>query len=372
MTTTRMPPAWIDHLLRLVVTPRRYGDVSGDLLEEYRETALPALGGLRADMWYFRQILDFVWRAAAPWAALFSLAFVFRTALDWFVPMTDFHVRSAVSTYVALGILVTAGFVAGRRVGATSAGCVCGAAVAALSAMFSLCGVAALLIVRHDETTLMAIQQSGGLLEAVVLPLCALVPGAALGTIGGALGSFAAIDGLGPDREPLRVQPRGVPGDVMRWPDLLLAGLVTGAVFGAIDVLMTWARPLDDDSPCALLRFYGPMFAVWVTVAFREARRSQRLVRGVTAATIVAFATWCAFVGTNFVRVNLFLERLTSRPDWQDMMLRFQASGMDNLRQFVNLDYAKGTPFKIAAGTVIGAVMGTVGAALSRWPARRE
>jgi hypothetical protein len=80
----------------------------------------------------------------------------------------------------------------------------------------------------------------------------------------------------------------------------------------------------------------------------------------------VAFATWCAFVDANVVRVNLFLERLTSRPDWQDMMLRFQTSGMDSLRQFVNLDYAKGTPFKIVAGTVIGAVMGTIGAAVGR------
>src|SRR5262245_28116783 len=41
----------------------------------------------------------------------------------------------------------------------------------------------------------------------------------------------------------------------------------------------------------------------------------------------IAFGTFCVFVALNFLRVNLFLEQLTGRPDWQNMMVRFRASG---------------------------------------------
>jgi hypothetical protein len=38
------------------------------------------------------------------------------------------------------------------------------------------------------------------------------------------------------------------------------------------------------------------------------------------------------------VRVNLFLAELTARADWQNMMRRFDSSGFDSLRLFVNVD----------------------------------
>jgi hypothetical protein len=54
------PPAWAEAVLRALLAPRNREAVSGDLLEEYREVALPARGGFRARLWYIRQVASFV------------------------------------------------------------------------------------------------------------------------------------------------------------------------------------------------------------------------------------------------------------------------------------------------------------------------
>jgi len=141
----------------------------------------------------------------------------------------------------------------------------------------------------------------------------------------------------------------------------LLLGLMVGLAFGAVNLLMTWMYPVADDTPGALLMFYGPMFFLWAFAAFRATRRSGRFLSGVTTGMLVAFATFCVFDLLVILRVNLFLGELTGRADWQNMMGRFQASGFDSLRTFVNVNYLKGAPFKIAVASAIGALMGVVG-----------
>ena len=51
---------------------------------------------------------------------------------------------------------------------------------------------------------------------------------------------------------------------------------------------------------------------------------------------------------------------MTGRADWQNLMMRFSTSGFDNRRLFVNVDYIKGAPLKIAVASSIGAVMGVI------------
>jgi len=62
--------------------------------------------------------------------------------------------------------------------------------------------------------------------------------------------------------------------------------------------------------------------------------------------------------------VNLFLDELTGRADWQSMMMWFRSAGAENLRLFVNLEYLRGTPFEIAAATGFGAAFGLLGSTL--------
>jgi hypothetical protein len=151
----------------------------------------------------------------------------------------------------------------------------------------------------------------------------------------------------------------------------LFLGLAVGLVFGFVNLLFTWLYPLADDTPVTLLRFYGPMFFVWALASFRAARRGGRLMSGVTTGLAIAFATFCAYDLLILVRVNLFLNELTERADWQNMMMRFRASDIDSLRLFVNFDYVTGAPLKLGVSCAIGAAMGTIGGFLGQLTHKR-
>ena len=143
-------------------------------------------------------------------------------------------------------------------------------------------------------------------------------------------------------------------------------GILTGLVFGTVNLVVTWVAPLLDDSPGSLLAFYGPMFLIWAIAAFRATRRSNRFMAGLTTAIVVAFATFCAFDLLIFVRVSLFLNELTGRADWQNMLKRFDASGFASFRAFVTLDYIKAAPLKCLVSCAIGALMGIAGTAIGK------
>ena len=187
MNTAR-PPRWAEAFLRTLLPPRDKESVTGDLLEEYRERALPQRGRAGAHLWYLRQVAGFLVRANGVWAVMLGLAFVGRTALDWFLPTTDFHTRSLVSTILSAGVLLCAGFVASWRSETVRSGAIAGAWTAILGAGVSLVGDAALLAVSHDRQTFAAIEGSGGLGEVFTLPILLVVPALLLGTLGGLCG----------------------------------------------------------------------------------------------------------------------------------------------------------------------------------------
>jgi hypothetical protein len=158
------------------------------------------------------------------------------------------------------------------------------------------------------------------------------------------------------------------------WPHTrrtVFLGLAVGLIFGSVNLFMTWRDPLADDTPAALLRFYGPMFATWALASFLAARRTGRVFSGIATGLTVAFATFIAFDLLILVRVNLFLQELTGRSDWQNMMMRFRISDSDSLRLFVNVDYLTGAPLKLGVSCAVGAIIGTVGGSLGHLTHRR-
>lgn len=165
--------------------------MSGDLLEEYCVEIVPSRGRARADRWYIREVVGFALRRIGPWSALFAVAFLVRTALDWLLPASDFRLRADISTSIGVGTLLFASFRAASRSGSYAAGPLVGAATAAFAAPMSVVGVAALLALSHDAATFEAIRRSGGLAEALALPVMMVVPGMVVGAIGGALGITA-------------------------------------------------------------------------------------------------------------------------------------------------------------------------------------
>lgn len=144
-------------------------------------------------------------------------------------------------------------------------------------------------------------------------------------------------------------------------PQVLLTGLGLGAVFSTWNLITARMTPLADDSAAALLMFYGPMFTAWGLVGFVATRRTARLSSGVKAGAAVAFVTFVVFTAAVIIRVNLSLDTVSHRPDWQNLVARFQGSGSQSLRAYVNYVYLTGAPFKILVASAIGSSVGFVG-----------
>ena len=70
------PPRWAEGLLQVLLPPDEAETVSGDLIEEYRETVYPSRGRWRADRWFVRQVSGFAWRGNLIWGVLLALAFL--------------------------------------------------------------------------------------------------------------------------------------------------------------------------------------------------------------------------------------------------------------------------------------------------------
>ena len=141
----------------------------------------------------------------------------------------------------------------------------------------------------------------------------------------------------------------------------LALGLLLGAGFGLCNLIATRLDPLAEDTPIALLAFYGPMFAIWGLAGFVASRCTGRLLDGVKVGATVAFVTFVVYTFAVIVRVNLFLDTMSLRPDWQNLMGRFQASGFESLRVYANYEYVTGSPFKVLVASIIGAATGLVG-----------
>jgi len=148
----------------------------------------------------------------------------------------------------------------------------------------------------------------------------------------------------------------------MREPWLVVKyGAVLGAAFGAWNLVQTWIDPLADDSSSALLRFYSPMFTAWGIAGFATAKRTGRIADAIRVGAMLALATFVVFWIANLIRVNVFLEAVSHRADWQSLVRRFRESGFENFRAYINYEYLTGAPLKFFVPTVIGAITGLVG-----------
>jgi hypothetical protein len=201
--STEQPPRWAERLLRLFLHPRDRDTIAGDLLEEYRDTVLPARGRLRARLWYVRQVLSLI-----------------------------------------------------------------------------------------DGVTL---------------------------------------------------------------------GLIVGGLFGAANLAFTWLIPLLEDSPRGLLSFYGPMFLIWTGVAFLTARRSGSLTQAIKAGLVIGLVAFATFLITNLLRINLFLDQISHRDDWRNLVTNYQQSGFGSLRAYANYVYALTSPLLVIVGAGLGAATGLLG-----------
>jgi hypothetical protein len=182
------PPAVAQALVAVLVPADRRDGILGDLLEEYRETQRPERGEAGADRWYVRQAAGFVWRAAAPWAVAFGLAMAARECLDATVATTDnYHVRSAVSTYLAFVIYAAAGLNAGWRSRRLESGFVVSLVMTTVATLMTLATVFAVAALQAAGSA--GILPSYAISDGLDIPVpFMLILGGVFATIGAAIG----------------------------------------------------------------------------------------------------------------------------------------------------------------------------------------
>jgi hypothetical protein len=190
-SSTTLPPRWAESLLRMLLSSEDRDSVSGDLLEEYRESIVPALGD-KARGWYVRQVVGYVLREAWIWGALVSAILVTRYLFDTLAPVRYtpgvVHPRSAIMSYALIATFAFGSGWQAWRSGYLASGVMVAFATAALGGALSAAGTVACLAVWHDAETLRAVQSSGGLAEALWGVPLLLVP---IGLITGAAGAIA-------------------------------------------------------------------------------------------------------------------------------------------------------------------------------------
>jgi hypothetical protein len=183
MPTDEHPPRWAESRLRLLLKPDDRDSVSGDLLEEYRESKRPANGRRRANIWYIGQVANVAWREAAWFGLVAGAALGSRFVLDALVPLrpTDYGLRAAVLSWSLLAIFSLAGLRTAWRTGHVRA-----AVLVAMTA--SVIHSAIGLVVAGVLAVLNAPTDPGGRAEIFIVPLIALVASIVAGTAGGVVG----------------------------------------------------------------------------------------------------------------------------------------------------------------------------------------
>jgi hypothetical protein len=129
------------------------------------------------------------WRDHWPWALLLGGVLIGRTALDWFAPAADPGTRSVSLTALTAGILLSAGFWAGRRGTTAMDGARAGLTTAVFAGVLGALGAGVLLLIRPATITASAVNAGGGFGEILMTPMMLVVPGLLLGLIGGFLGT---------------------------------------------------------------------------------------------------------------------------------------------------------------------------------------
>ena len=187
--TTPAPPAWADAWLRLLLPVRDRETVSGDLMEEYRDSVRPGTTQFAADTWYIRQVIRLGWQACA-WGVVLAALYCARIIYDWFVPTAHFGPRSELTTLTMISTLLVIGASSTLRTRSIKSGIAHTASALVVSAVLSTTALALIYVIKRDAQLTGAIESSGGLQEALTMPILLVAPGTLIGAIGATIAAL--------------------------------------------------------------------------------------------------------------------------------------------------------------------------------------
>jgi len=188
------PPRWAAALLSWLLPSDESETVAGDLIEEYRDAVLPALGRRQADVWLVRQVAGFVWRAPVVWGLLVAGFISGRFLLDTFAPPASYAQRSFFTTWSSILLYLLAGAWGARRTGRARTGTLVAVSAHAIGWSVNAAITAAVFVgvIRDDPEMLSVFQQTGDWGEQWLLPLMLLPFVIVLGSLGGVCGRTLA------------------------------------------------------------------------------------------------------------------------------------------------------------------------------------
>jgi hypothetical protein len=193
-SSDHQPPRWAGALLSWLLPPDEAETVVGDLVEEYRETVLPARGQQQADVWFIWQVAGFVWRAPIVWGFVIAMFISGRFLLDTFAPPASYFQRSFFTTWSSILIYLLAGAWAARRTGRALTGTLLALTAHAIGWSLSVAITAVLFVgvIRNDPRMLSLFHETGGWGEQWLLSLMLLPFVLVLGSLGGLCGRSMA------------------------------------------------------------------------------------------------------------------------------------------------------------------------------------
>jgi hypothetical protein len=142
-------------------------------------------------------------------------------------------------------------------------------------------------------------------------------------------------------------------------------GLVLGTVLGAWILVNTALAPLAEDTGFAVGAMFGVVFLALAVPGFAARRRGGHLVDALEAGATAGAITFALFLLLGILRVNLFLDTIRSRADWQNLVSDYTQSDFQSLRAYANYVYAKQIVVFPIVGVVAGAISGSLGGILA-------
>ena len=142
-------------------------------------------------------------------------------------------------------------------------------------------------------------------------------------------------------------------------------GLVLGTLLGAWILIDTAISPLAEDTPFALGAMFGLVFLALAVPGFAARRRGGRFSDALEAGATAGAITFALFLLLGILRVNLFLDTIRSRSDWQNLVADYARSDFQSLRGYANYVYAKQIVVIPVVGVVAGAISGSLGGLLA-------
>lgn len=188
------PPRWAIAVLPWLLPSDEAETVAGDLIEEYRDSVLPALGRRPADVWFVRQVAGFVWRAPVVWGLLVAMFISGRFLLDTFAPPVSYAQRSFFTTWSSVLLYLLAGVWGARRTGRAGTGVLVAVSAHAIGwvTSFAITVFVFVGVIRNEPGMLTLFRQTGDWGEQWFLPLMLLPFVIVLGSLGGVCGRSLA------------------------------------------------------------------------------------------------------------------------------------------------------------------------------------